>query len=86
MARSENLLREKRERFNSLMEAWGDRAGWRLPEKLPDLPKDEIPPPNVSKRSPSPTATIWPRHARSLKWRPVPWVSLANGAGFSGST
>lgn len=44
VARSENMLREKRERLNRLMGAWGDRTGWRLPDELPDLPKDEIPP------------------------------------------
>ncbi len=42
-ARSEAALREKRERLNRILGAWGERTGWRLPEKLPDLPRAEIP-------------------------------------------
>ena len=42
LARSEAMLREKRERLNRLMGVWGERTGWRLPEKLPDLPEKEI--------------------------------------------
>jgi len=43
MARSEATLRDKREELNRVLGAWGERTGWRLPEKLPDPPKDEIP-------------------------------------------
>lgn len=42
LARSEATLREKRERLNRLLGAWGKRTTWRLPEKLPDLPEAEI--------------------------------------------
>lgn len=42
LARSEAALREKRERLNRILGAWGDRTGWRLPEKLPELPEAEI--------------------------------------------
>jgi cobalt-zinc-cadmium efflux system outer membrane protein len=42
LAHSEATLRENRERLNRLMGVWGERTGWRLPAKLPDLPDAEI--------------------------------------------
>ncbi|WP_298439591.1 TolC family protein [Geobacter sp.] len=43
LARSEAMLREKRERLNRLLGAWGERTTWRLPTKLSDLPAGEVP-------------------------------------------
>lgn len=40
-ARSDAALREKRERLNRILGAWGERTAWRLPEKLPHLPAAE---------------------------------------------
>lgn len=41
-ARSDAAFREKQERLNRILGIWGERTGWRLPEKLPDLPEAEI--------------------------------------------
>jgi cobalt-zinc-cadmium efflux system outer membrane protein len=41
-ARSDAASREKRERLNRILGVWGERTGWRLPERLPDLPEAEI--------------------------------------------
>ncbi|WP_306535589.1 TolC family protein [Geobacter sp.] len=43
LAKSEAMLREKREHLNRLMGAWGERTALRLPAGLPDLPAGEVP-------------------------------------------
>ena len=43
LANSETALLDEREHLTRLMGLWGSQTGWRLPEQLPDIPKDEMP-------------------------------------------
>jgi cobalt-zinc-cadmium efflux system outer membrane protein len=43
-ANSETILLDTREQLTRLMGLWGSHVNWSLPERLPDIPTDEIPP------------------------------------------
>ncbi|MBW2432338.1 MAG: TolC family protein [Deltaproteobacteria bacterium] len=43
LANSETELLDEREHLTRLMGLWGSQTDWRLPEQLPDIPKDEMP-------------------------------------------
>jgi cobalt-zinc-cadmium efflux system outer membrane protein len=43
LANSETELLDEREHLTRLMGLWGSQTAWRLPEQLPDIPKDEMP-------------------------------------------
>jgi cobalt-zinc-cadmium efflux system outer membrane protein len=43
LANSETALLDEREHLTRLMGLWGSQTDWRLPEQLPDIPKDEMP-------------------------------------------
>ena len=42
LARSETDLLDAREQLTRLMGLWGPQTNWRLPDRLPDMPADEI--------------------------------------------
>jgi len=51
LARAERLRDATRERLTRLMGLWGERAQFRLPERLPDLPEAPLDMPDVERRA-----------------------------------
>ena len=51
LARAERLRDATRERLTRLMGLWGERAQFRLPERLPDLPEAPLDMPEVERRA-----------------------------------
>ena len=51
VARAERLRAATRERLTRLMGLWGEQAQFRLPERLPELPAEPVPMPDVERRA-----------------------------------
>ena len=49
LARAEQAQRSTRERLNRLLGAWGEQTQFKLPERLPDLPKEALELPDIER-------------------------------------